>query len=301
MKRIGVLVISSFLLFSSLIIFSDVGTCEETSGNTLYVDDSGGKDYTKIQDAINNATDGDTIYVWAGTYDIYSNGFTSYRQILIDKSLTIIGNSSVDTFIIGGFEVVTITADWTNISGFTIMSMGTNPSGIHIYCGIEVINADNCRIENNNISSAGWGIFLYNSDNNTITQNIVSSSNYGIQLYNCSNNIIYYNNFNNTENGKDDGENSWYNSALNKGNYWSDYNGSDENGDGVGDTPYEIPDGDNVDEYPLMMPYNGSIRIKEYYVDEGLLYTMLIVGIIASILFCLPIAYFWYRKYYKIK
>ena len=44
-----------------------------SSGNTsinktIYVDDDGGADYTKIQDAIDNASDGDTIFVYEGLY-----------------------------------------------------------------------------------------------------------------------------------------------------------------------------------------------------------------------------------------
>jgi hypothetical protein len=38
-----------------------------------------------------------------------------------------------------------------------------------------------------------------------------------------------------------------------EGNYWSDYNGTDSNGDGIVDTPYIIDD-KNVDHYPLMKP-----------------------------------------------
>jgi len=39
-----------------------------------------------------------------------------------------------------------------------------------------------------------------------------------------------------------------------KGNYWSDYNGTDANHDGTGDTPYII-DTNNTDNYPLMTSY----------------------------------------------
>ena len=35
------------------------------------------------------------------------------------------------------------------------------------------------------------------------------------------------------------------------GNYWSDYNGTDVNGDGIGDTAY-VFDVQNEDRYPLM-------------------------------------------------
>ncbi len=38
------------------------------------------------------------------------------------------------------------------------------------------------------------------------------------------------------------------------GNYWSDYIGTDSNGDGIGDTPYILAE-NNVDGYPLMGPY----------------------------------------------
>lgn len=56
-----------------------------------------------------------------------------------------------------------------------------------------------------------------------------------------------------------------------EGNYWSDYKGKDENGDGVGDTPYVI-DENRSDRYPLMTPFdidsviveclNGRLRLQ---------------------------------------
>ena len=49
-----------------LLLFCAIGT---VSAKTWYVDDSGGADFTRIQDAIDAATDGDTIIVREGTYN----------------------------------------------------------------------------------------------------------------------------------------------------------------------------------------------------------------------------------------
>jgi nitrous oxidase accessory protein NosD len=45
--------------------------------------------------------------------------------------------------------------------------------------------------------------------------------------------------------------NDWNITVAGKGNYWSDYTGIDNDGDGFGDTPYII-DANNQDNYPLM-------------------------------------------------
>ena len=43
----------------------------------------------------------------------------------------------------------------------------------------------------------------------------------------------------------------WDNSTI--GNYWNDYTGTDNNDDGIGDTPYVIYE-NNKDNFPLMEP-----------------------------------------------
>ena len=53
---------------------------------------SGPNNYTKIQDAIDNASDGDTVFVYDGTY---------YENIIINKSINLTGENK-DTTIIDG-------------------------------------------------------------------------------------------------------------------------------------------------------------------------------------------------------
>ncbi|MHC4537296.1 MAG: pectinesterase family protein, partial [Planctomycetota bacterium] len=59
---------------------------------TIVVDINGSGEYTSIHEAIDNADDGDTIYVLAGVY---------YENIIINKTITLIGNGSINTIING--------------------------------------------------------------------------------------------------------------------------------------------------------------------------------------------------------
>jgi len=121
--------------------------------------------------------------------------------------------------------------------------------------------------KNDIIGNAALGAGLSDSSNNTISGNTVRYNYYGIYLYSSSYNHICYNSFiNNVWQAKVYGNSSaniWDDGHLFCGNYWSNYNGTDlYNGafqnvtgsDGIGDTPYII-DADNVDNYPLMSPY----------------------------------------------
>ncbi|UCE37401.1 MAG: right-handed parallel beta-helix repeat-containing protein [Thermoplasmata archaeon] len=145
------------------------------SCDTIYVDDSGGADYTSIQDGVNAAKNGDTVYVYSGNY---------WENVVIKKSINLVGQNR-DTTIIYGYlldHVIYIDADWVNIKGLTIIE---GDYGIYIYSSL------NIQITNNIIKDSCYGIHLYASSNIDITDNIITGSQGPIDFDSSSwNNII---------------------------------------------------------------------------------------------------------------
>jgi len=138
--------------------------------------------------------------------------------------------------------------------------------------GIRLSGSSN-SISGNNISSNKKGIELYSSSNNSINANNITANNeYGIWLRDASDNIIDHNNFvANFRQVYSLGSISvWDDGYPSGGNYWSDYTGTDSDGDGVGNTPYVI-DENNTDNQPLMAPIclfdAGTWEQTQYFVD----------------------------------
>ncbi len=136
------------------------------ASKTWYVDDDGGAgiNFTKIQDAIDNASSGDTIFVFEGYYK---------ENLKINKfNLTIIGNGSANTTIDGNEgKCVQITNKSITFTGFKVVNSDH---------GFYLSSAKWCTITNNNISSDvfhdiynNYGIYLLKSDKNTITNNTI--------------------------------------------------------------------------------------------------------------------------------
>ncbi len=91
---------------------------------------------------------------------------------------------------------------------------------------------------------------------NAFTGNGKGAPNLGYGLRLASSNlgelVISQNNFvDNALQAEDAGLNAWDDGAA--GNYWSDYNGTDADGDGIGETPYAV-DVDTEDRFPYVMP-----------------------------------------------
>ena len=125
------------------------------------------------------------------------------------------------------------------------------------YYGIIAQNASQVTIFGNYFKNNKYSFTGYNLTNSTINNNTFSLNAYGVYLYNSSNNKIYHNNFfKNTNQAYDNENNTWSLAPPIGGNYWSNYNGTDANHDGFGDTPYPIPGGSAKDYYPLMNPWD---------------------------------------------
>ena len=162
-------------------------------------------DCSTIQEAIDAASPGDTIYVYSGIY---------YENVIVNKAVSLIGENRSFTIVDGSEagNVFSITRDNVSIRGFTIKNSGFLNTGIHLddvndcniaenditdnYYGFWLDLSSNNTITGNNIKENNWeGIRLYYSLNNSITGNNITANNgFGIYLYYSSNNSITGNN-----------------------------------------------------------------------------------------------------------
>ena len=169
---------------------TDTPSLPTSNGNRLYVGGDGPGNYTRIQDAIDNASYNDTIFVYTGTY--IENIFINITITLIgeDKNSTILDGDAQHDVIYIGFP-----ADHVKIIGFTIRNSGNSSSGGgNADAGIE-IHSDYNMIQNNIISNhPHYGIWLWASRGNNISYNSITACDIsGIEFLAGPCNIISHN------------------------------------------------------------------------------------------------------------
>lgn len=160
---------------------------------TLHVGGEGLGNYTSVQDAVIEATDGDTILIHIGTYR---------GSIIIDKNITIAGEDRNKTFIKGGAWGVLATSSSCSVKNITIMESGigiltidqctsfrVNDCNVaNCYIGIYFVG-ENSSIENSTISNNLIGIVLDALCYSSLKNNrIVNNSYSGVELMSCSGN-----------------------------------------------------------------------------------------------------------------
>jgi nitrous oxidase accessory protein len=131
--------------------------------------------------------------------------------------------------------------------------------------GIMLRTIQDSLIEDNVVAGNDRGFFIYDAEYNVVRRNLVINNRTGVHLSaGSSNNQIDGNDFiGNQEQVRfvaaRDVE--W---GRSRGNYWSNYAGWDQDGDGIGDIPYEA--NDLVDrlnwQYPLMKLLSASPALK---------------------------------------
>ena len=128
------------------------------SATTWHVDDDRADypdaDFTKIQDALDAASGGDTIIVYRGTYT---------ENVDVNKSLTIKSESGAEATIVRAANthdrVFEVRADYVNISGFTVR--GATHAWESLGVGIYLYQASGCNISDNHISNNYNGIYVW--------------------------------------------------------------------------------------------------------------------------------------------
>jgi parallel beta-helix repeat protein len=188
--------------------------------------------FTSIQASITAAFSNVSIHVSRGVY---------IENIVIDKPVKLNALHANVTIVASdaSLPTVSILSDYVSIQGFNITG-ATQDTGV--------------------------GMLLDNVSFCLITGNIISGNSLGLQSNElCVNNLIYNNLFSNELNVFDSGQNIWNISkqlgstivggVMLGGNCFSDYTGIDSTFDGIGDSPYNITGGNNIDYYPLMQPW----------------------------------------------
>jgi len=187
------------LLLINLLAFALDTQLVKADLKTIYVDNgnttgpwngTSNHPYQNITSALGHASANDTIYVNDGTY---------YENLVVNRTVTLVGENIETTIIDGGDmgNVMEVTADNVTITGFTIRNGGKEwPNS-----GIALFNAKNCNVSRNKITDNWHGIRISeNSNNISISRNNITNNWECIMLYFSSNNSISENNMK-TKNG----------------------------------------------------------------------------------------------------
>ncbi len=270
----------STTIFILSISLSSFFTIQTAIAETIYIESN-----DSLQNEINNSTNGDILQINASinlsTYININKSITIQGKIgssvqingsgfglNITNSSVIIKNITINNCSTA-ISIENVTQSIENITINNVTIANCSIYGLYIHNTTQV-NITNSTLTNCTLS----GIFLHNTSNGTLSDNSILTSNAGLNITNSStNNAIHNNTFTNNSislnitssyqnniynnsffnctlyHAYDNSTNNW--NTTTHGNYWDDYNGTDEDNNSIGDKNYSITGGSNVDEKPL--------------------------------------------------
>jgi len=139
-------------------------------GSILYVGGSGPGNYSGIQNAIDNASDGDTVFV-------YDDSSPYYENIVVEKNVTLMGEQQESTIIDGG------NSDTTVIIGNGMVEFRSFTVQNGNYHGIYIDNAHGASVIQNTIKiNEEFGIYGSSAIDCVFENNTINDNKIGIQL-----------------------------------------------------------------------------------------------------------------------
>ena len=219
--------VSGLLISTNNVVIKDSVINDNQYGLALFIS----QNVRIINSWINNSR-GYGIHSFMSSATIINSSITSsgvHAIFMEDKSqITLINTSFSDNH--GNFAIEI----WENSTAEI-----TNCSFNNNYGGVEIHQSHgNVSIIGSAFYKNSYGVYANSSSNITVTKSLFTRNEEGIHIVG-STFLVYYNIFwSNTHQAYDWGDHVWDNGTV--GNFWSDYNGTDSNHDGIGDTPYPV-------------------------------------------------------------
>jgi parallel beta-helix repeat protein len=174
------------LLQVTLVFLVQSETINQTNDNSLIiVDKNGNGEYTSIQEAINHATSGSTIYIKNGEYP---------EIIQIKKTVWLIGEDK-DSTLINPISEENKYAIYVGAPNIKIKNMGVTNGAPGLYSQGIKISSKNTEIDNCKIFNTPVGIAVWTDENKIYNSTFYGCKDEGIALLGssknpCNNNII---------------------------------------------------------------------------------------------------------------
>lgn len=263
------------------------------------------KDYIKnIEDYGSNFTDHLKSSANSGKIHI-NNNWTATKTAGIctgegtESNPYLLENLIIDAGGVGHAIHIENTTEYFKIENCTLLNSGV----IFGDAGMRLDNVIRGQIINNTMYYNSHGMIIWSSLDLKIIRNRVLFNEYGVEIIFTNDSIFYLNTFmendvyqfffqwsTNQYNSLDMFSYKYNGSTFTNylGNFWGGYTGSDDDGDGIGDTRYRvdsfvIENPDLIDYYPLIEPINAYSDIKKVDVFIPGLNVFNLLGIISMI------------------